>query len=173
MHGGDVEAFSAGPNQGSEFVITLPLTAAALPVRVETVIRNAAETGDSGGWRVLVVDDNVDAARSLAMLLELRGLRTWTAHDGPTAIKTAEQVRPDLILLDIGLPQMDGYEVARRIRRIPDLQRTILAALTGYGRAEDLQLSRDAGFDHHLVKPVDLGRLDKLLSALQPATSAS
>jgi two-component system CheB/CheR fusion protein len=169
MHGGEVEAFSPGANQGSEFVVTLPRLAAneAEP----TADRRFEQADIPQSCRVLVVDDNIDSAHSLAMLLQLRGHCTAMAHSGPAALDQAEQFRPDLVLLDIGLPGMDGYEVARRLRRHPELRRTVIAALTGYGRAEDMKLSREAGFDHHLVKPVDLRRLDALFASLAMAAS--
>jgi len=164
MHGGEVEAFSPGANQGSEFVVTLPRlkVIAAEP----SSDRNFEQPEAPQNCRVLVVDDNIDSAQSLSMLLQLRGHSTSMAHNGLAALDSAEQFRPDLILLDIGLPGMDGYEVARRLRRHPDLRRTVIAALTGYGRAEDVKLSREAGFDHHLVKPVDVRRLDELFNSL-------
>jgi len=113
------------------------------------------------GRRILVVDDNHDSAESLALLLELQGHDVRTAFTGPAAIETASAFRPEIVLLDIGLPGMDGYEVARRLRA--DLGRVRLIALTGYGRDEDRDRSREAGFDHHLVKPVDLEALKRML----------
>jgi two-component system CheB/CheR fusion protein len=114
--------------------------------------------------RVLVVDDNVDASLSLAKLLELAGHEVRVAHDGPTAIDLAQVYRPDIVLLDIGLPQLDGYEVARRLRQQPAMERALLIALTGYGNDEDHRRSREAGFDHHLVKPVDPAAIQQLLA---------
>jgi CheY-like chemotaxis protein len=114
--------------------------------------------------RLLVVDDNMDAANSLAMLLRLKGHHVRTAHDGPAALEATQSHRPDLVFLDIGMPGMDGYEVARRLRNNRDLQHTVLAALTGWGQQDDRRRSADAGFDHHLVKPVDSSTIDELLT---------
>jgi two-component system, chemotaxis family, CheB/CheR fusion protein len=116
--------------------------------------------------RVLVVDDSVDAAETMVMLLSLWGHDVQSAADGPTAIATAAAQRPDVVLLDIGLPGMSGYDVAERIRAIPELPETILVAMTGYGQAEDKARSRQAGFTLHLVKPVEPPVLQKLLSSL-------
>jgi two-component system CheB/CheR fusion protein len=115
------------------------------------------------------VDDNVDAANTMAMLLRLSGHEVRTAHDGPSAIHAAQSYRPDIVLLDIGLPGMDGFEVARRLRALPDLKRLVLVALTGYGQEEDRRRSSAAGFDHHLVKPVDPSTLTELLAACLPS----
>jgi CheY-like chemotaxis protein len=115
--------------------------------------------------RVLVVDDNADAAGTLAMLLELHGHTTREAGDGPAALATAAEFQPQMILLDIGLPGMDGYEVARKLRASPVTRSATLIALTGYGREEDRQLSLVAGFDHHLVKPADPATLLALIAA--------
>ncbi len=167
MHGGTVEAHSAGVGHGSEFVVRLPITAeAATPQPIAPPVDEPATTT---ARRILVVDDNRDAAESLAMLLELTGNETHTAHDGLEALETAAQVRPDLILLDIGLPKINGYEAARRIREQPWGKRLVLVALTGWGQDEDRQKSREAGFDGHLVKPVDPETLTKLLAGIPSA----
>jgi CheY-like chemotaxis protein len=127
---------------------------------------NPPEAGASPALsrRVLIVDDNRDAAMSLAMLLQLSGAETDMAYDGPGAIDAGERFRPDAILLDIGLPGMSGHEVARRIRSEPWGRTVMLVAITGWGQAEDRQRSQEAGFDAHLVKPVDHGALVKLLA---------
>jgi signal transduction histidine kinase/CheY-like chemotaxis protein len=163
MHGGSVQAFSEGSGKGSEFVVRFPLSwsAAPAPARqrngsLQTVQRR----------RILVVDDNRDSAQSLAILLRLLGNEVATAHDGPTALQAAEQFRPEVALLDIGLPGMDGYELARRLRALPQLRQLRLAALTGYGSAEDRRRSQEAGFDEHLVKPVEMETLHALLADL-------
>jgi PAS domain S-box-containing protein len=161
MHGGSVEAHSDGPGQGSELVVRLP-----------TLGREPAEGGEggpsrsppSGSRRVLVVDDNVDAAESLAILLRTWGHEVLTTHDGLAAVKAAEQVRPEVILLDIGLPRMDGYEVARRLRERADMRDVLLVALTGYGQEEDRRRAEEAGFDAHLTKPADPTALQRLLA---------
>ena len=116
------------------------------------------------GLRILIVDDNRDAATSLAMLLEMSGNQTITAHDGVAAVETAAAFHPDVILLDIGLPGLSGYEVARRIRSEPWSERVTLVAITGWGESEDRQRSTEAGFDAHLVKPIDHAALMKLLA---------
>jgi CheY-like chemotaxis protein len=114
--------------------------------------------------RVLVVDDNLDAAESLAMLLKVEGHETRTAHDGPSALEAAEAFRPEVVFLDIGLPRMDGYEVARRLRAQPSSAGMVLVALTGYGQEEDRRRTEEAGFDAHLVKPADPEMVQQLLA---------
>lgn len=116
---------------------------------------------------MLVVDDNVDAAESLAMLLRATGHDVRTAHDGPTALEAADAFLPHAVLLDIGLPKLNGYEVARRLRQRPAFQKALLVAMTGYGQDSDQQQARAAGFDHHLVKPADHAVLMKLLAGVQ------
>jgi PAS domain S-box-containing protein len=163
MHGGTVEARSAGVGHGSEFVVRLPITAEApTPQPVDDRTTTHAH-------RILVVDDSRDAAESLAMLLELTGNETHTAHDGLEAVETAARVRPDLVLLDIGLPKINGYEAARRIREQPWGKSLVLVALTGWGQDEDRQKAREAGFDGHMVKPVDTAALTKLLAEFPSA----
>ena len=112
----------------------------------------------------MIVDDNVDSAESMSLLLGLSGHEVQAAHDGREALRVAPEFRPDVILLDIGLPGLSGYEVARRLRQEPALQGVLLAAMTGYSQDEDRQRSREAGFDEHLVKPVDFGTLEALLA---------
>ena len=115
---------------------------------------------------MLVVDDNVDTATSLAMLLTESGHDVRTAHDGPTALEAALDYRPDVVLLDIGLPGLDGFEVAKRIRQQPTLQNVVLVAMTGYGQESDRQRSQEAGFDHHLVKPADFEKVQQILATV-------
>jgi PAS domain S-box-containing protein len=163
LHGGTVQAFSAGLGQGSEFVVRLP-----------------AFSGEKGGdegrgpeggpavarpprHRVLVVDDNVDAADSLAMLLRLEGQEVRVAHDGPSALDSAREYRPEIVFLDIGMPGMDGYEVCRRLRQHRK-ESVLLVALTGWGQEEDRRRSQEAGFDHHFVKPIEPKTLHKILA---------
>ncbi|MFY9826888.1 MAG: ATP-binding protein [Thermoanaerobaculia bacterium] len=165
MHGGTVQAFSAGLGLGSEFTVRLPLEVPQTrpyepPVFLET---SARLTGSS---RVLVVDDNVDAADSMATWLHLAGHDVRTAYGGPAALAAAVAYQPTLVLLDIGLPGMDGHEVARLLRQTPELENVWLIALTGYGRKTDFQRSREAGFDHHIVKPADPQKLRALLAEL-------
>jgi len=161
LHGGTVVARSEGPGQGSEFVVRLPVAleeAAAAPF-VEALPR-------PGACRVLVVDDNVDSADGLAMILRLEGHEVRTANDGLSAVAAAEEFEPQLILLDIGLPGVDGYEAARRIRLLPKGQGVRLVALTGWGQREDRRRSREAGFDRHLVKPLEPAQLEKIVSEI-------
>jgi PAS domain S-box-containing protein len=164
MHGGSVSAFSEGPGRGSELVVRLPL-----PLRDEPVPRdrelNVPTVANGRRLRVLVVDDNVDAAVALGRLMNVLGHEVAVVHDGPAALAAASAAAPDLILLDIGMPGMDGYEVAARLRAA-GLTRAALVALTGYGQEEDVRRSRDAGFDHHLVKAADLEQLVKMSADL-------
>lgn len=161
MHGGQVEARSEGPGCGSEFIVRLP----ALEVEPAETRAPAAAANEAvmASRRVLVVDDNPDAAESLSMLLGMRGHEVRTASDGPSAIAAATEFRPDVVLCDIGLPLMDGYEVVAQLRGRPELAATRFVALTGYGREEDIKRSYEAGFHLHLVKPVDVAKLDVAL----------
>ncbi len=163
MHGGSVEAHSAGPGLGSEFVVRLPLAAAESEDQKPAA---PVERAPAAAHRVLIVDDNLDAALSLSTLLKMTGSETRTAHDGLEAVEVAADFRPDVVLLDLGLPKLNGYDVCRRIREYPWGQRMVLVALTGWGLEEDRRLSRAAGFDHHLVKPVDFTDLMGLLADL-------
>jgi PAS domain S-box-containing protein len=163
MHGGSVQAYSDGPGQGSEFVVRLPVVAETSATVGSAPVASLAE---GGTHRALVVDDNVDAAKSLALLLKLSGNETRTAYDGLKAIEVAESFMPDVILLDIGMPKLNGYDVCRMIRQRPWGKRVNIVALTGWGQDEDRRRSFEAGFDAHLVKPVDPAALSKLLSEL-------
>jgi signal transduction histidine kinase len=162
MHGGTVSVASAGPGQGSEFVVDLPR--ASVPAVVSTGSAAAPRRALSPR-RILVVDDNVDAARTLAEALGAWGHEVGVAHDGPSALEEALRTRPDVVLLDIGLPGMDGYEVARLLRERAGFADTVLIALSGYGQADDRRRSQDAGFRDHLVKPVDIEELASRLDA--------
>jgi PAS domain S-box-containing protein len=161
MHGGTVQACSDGEGQGSEFLVRLPVVA-NLPARQGPRPAPAPKTNGQHA-RILVVDDNLDASMSLAMLLEVSGHMVCTAADGPSALAKASSFNPNVVLLDIGLPQMDGYEVARLLRQQPGSNIEMLVALTGYGGQEDRRRSKEAGFDRHLVKPLDPSDLEKLL----------
>lgn len=167
LHDGTIEARSDGPDQGSEFVVRLPLIPPPLePPPAGDGLRVAALSGS----RILVVDDNKDSADSLGMLLRLKANEIRTAYDGIEAVKLAETFRPQLVLLDIGLPQLNGYDVARRIRQQPWGRDVILVALTGWGQDEDRRRSQEAGFNFHIVKPVELSALEKLLAGLRATT---
>jgi signal transduction histidine kinase len=170
LHGGTIAAHSEGLGRGAEFVVRLPGAAGADAAGTTPA---GAVAAPSTPMRVLVVEDNHDAAESLVMLLEVLGHRVRVAPDGPTALAAARGAPPDVVLLDIGLPGIDGYEVARRMRADPLLRRVVLVALTGYGRSEDRAMALAAGFDHHLVKPVEPGRLEALLGGVQPAGPGS
>jgi len=162
LHGGSVEAKSEGPGRGSEFVVRLPLSS---PAPKASGVPAASSAGDDHAHsrRILVVDDNVDAADGLGELIRSMGHSVRTVYDGASAIREAERLRPEIVVLDIGMPGMDGHEVARRLRKDLGLKSSILVALSGYGQKSDRLLSREAGFDHHLVKPVDLTALEGLL----------
>lgn len=165
LHGGRVEAHSPGLGRGSEFVVRLP--AAPDPAFSASVIGPGADLQHAApARRVLVVDDNVDAADSLAMLLKLGGHEVRVAYDGPTALLVAQAFHPQIALLDIGMPTMDGYEVARRLREQPEPRPELIVAMTGWGQDTDRRRSSDAGFDHHLVKPVEPAALEKVLSGM-------
>ena len=171
MHGGSIEARSAGLGKGSEFVVRLPVAdgteevARAADAELE---RPVAAGSGSPKPRMLVVDDNTDTALSLATLLEIEGHEVFTAHDGLAAIESAHAHRPDVVLLDIGLPKLDGHEACGRIRSQPWGKKMIVIAVTGWGQDEDRRKSQDAGFDGHLVKPVDYDQLAELLRSLTP-----
>ncbi|HEX5720584.1 MAG TPA: ATP-binding protein [Thermoanaerobaculia bacterium] len=162
-HGGTVEAHSAGPGRGSELVVRLPLCTDRAAEPAEPC-REQLREPERGPARILLVEDNVDAADALAELLRLWGHEVEVAHDGAAAVQSAGALRPGVVLLDIGLPGMDGYQVAGALRGLPGLQGTLIVALTGYGQESDRQRSARAGFDYHLVKPVDLEELRRLVS---------
>ncbi len=170
LHGGSVAAHSDGPGQGSRFTVSLPRAATPAP-RAPDDARRAVLPGAVHGRSVLVVDDNVDAAQLLALLLENAGHRPAVEHTPGAALAHAQAARPQACILDIGLPDMDGNELARRLRALPDMQGVLLIALTGYGRPQDREAALAAGFDHHLVKPVDVHALLRLLGE-DPAGAA-
>ncbi|MEJ7849199.1 MAG: PAS domain S-box protein [Pyrinomonadaceae bacterium] len=164
MHGGKIEAKSEGLGRGSEFTVRLPVLEKTEMTSLAPVMTTIEKAGE--GRKILVVDDNMDSAESLSMLLQMKGNEVCMAHDGREAVETAAGFLPQVILLDIGLPVLNGYEAAREIRQQPWGKNMILIALTGWGQDEDRQRSKDAGFDSHMVKPVDhvalMKRLDEL-----------
>jgi CheY-like chemotaxis protein len=165
MHGGSVEVKSDGHGMGSEFIVRLPVVLSVVQPQSEE-----KRAGVSGRRRVLVVDDNRDAATSLAIMLRLMGNESKTAHDGLEALEVAAAFRPDLVLLDIGMPKLNGYDTARQIRKQSWGKHMTLVALTGWGQEEDRRKSREAGFDSHMVKPIQLQDLEKLLASSSVAT---
>src|SRR5262245_48096373 len=166
LHGGRVEAQSDGPGLGSEFIVRLPLSA-ALPGDGQPASTPAPSraAGSLSGRSILVVDDMVDSARSLARLLQLLGNDVQVAHDGPGALAAAAAHRPKVVILDIGLPGLNGFEVARRLRKDVGLTDAFVIALTGYGTENDHQLALKSGCDAHLIKPIDFDALQDLLAA--------
>jgi two-component system CheB/CheR fusion protein len=170
MHGGTLTAHSEGPGKGSEFTLRLPLGA-----HQGTSAAPAAAGADQslGGYQVLIADDNEDAVLSIAMLVRLLGGReVHTAHDGVEAVEKARALRPDIVMLDLGMPRMDGFEAARQIRREPGGQAPTLVALSGWGREEDCRRTQEAGFDHYLLKPADRAALAALFAAVRAGGKA-
>jgi PAS domain S-box-containing protein len=163
MHGGTIEARSGGPGQGSEFLARLPAIAPEFPVEPEALRADGQGDVPPPCRRILVVDDNEDSAESLGTLLRLKGHDVQIAHEGEAALAAARAYRPEVVLLDIGMPGLDGYAVARRLRQEDGCDQVLLIALTGYGQDDDRRRSREAGFDDHLVKPIDLAALEALL----------
>lgn len=161
LHGGSIEAHSGGPGQGSEFLVKLPIVCAG-----EAPGGSGGGSANVAGRRILVVDDLRDSADSLATLLTMLGNETCVAYEGEDAIALAERQRPDVVLLDIGMPKMDGYEVCRRLRAQPWAEGMVIVALTGWGQQDDRRRSHEAGFDHHLVKPVEIAALNEVLSGM-------
>jgi CheY-like chemotaxis protein len=161
LHGGTVSAASAGENRGSSFVVRLPRLQAAEGSKVDH--RTAATGEELMQRRVLIADDNVDAAESLQLWLQMAGHDVHVAHDGLSAVATAESVRPEVVLLDLGMPGMSGFDVARIIRKKPWGREMVLIALTGWGQEEDRRQTTAAGFDHHLTKPVPPDDVEALI----------
>jgi PAS domain S-box-containing protein len=167
LHGGNVDV-SSSLGQGSKFVVRLPIALEESASMIDPVAEDAESI--SRQLRVLVVDDNVDTVLSFSMLLRASGHKVLTAHDGPTAVRVANEEHPDAILLDIGLPGLNGYEVAKRIRQNPELNDAMLVALTGYGQDEDRQSSIQAGFNFHLVKPASFQQIKQILATISEQT---
>jgi PAS domain S-box-containing protein len=166
-HGGTVSAHSDGPGAGSEFVVRLPRADTPAAPGATADVRPVSESAlapSGASLRILIVDDSVDGAEMLAAALSAKGHKTQVAFDGPDALRVATTFRPAVVFLDIGLPVMDGYELAARLRELPELNGVRLFALTGYGQVSDRQKARDAGFDHHFTKPIDLDAIDLVLA---------
>ncbi len=163
MHGGSVTAHSEGPGCGSEFVVRLPLSIERTEGPGGEVSAADQQPMVSDGRRILIADDNADALESLATLLSLNGHQVFRAPDGEAALRVVERLKPEIALLDIGMPRLDGYEVARRIRTLDGGHNIMLVALTGWGQESDRRRAQEAGFDAHLTKPVDLDKLGQLL----------
>ncbi len=168
MHGGTVSAHSDGPGTGSTFTVRLPVRAGVAVAAGEA----GATAAEGGPLRIVLAEDNPDGAESLAAVLSHAGHEVRVAHNGPAALDEAREFRPDVVLLDIGLPGLDGYEVARRLRAQAGERAAVLIAVSGYGREQDRQRSREAGFDHHFVKPVAARELAAVLGAVRPANGA-
>ncbi len=171
MHGGSIEAYSDGPQKGSEFVVRLP-RAAGHNARDSEPAATTVTTASNPAHRVLVVDDYADAAESMAALLRVQGQEVRIAHDGETALDIARSFKPSVVFLDIGLPRMNGFEVVRALRAMPETQDCRVVAISGYGQPDDLRRSREAGFDRHLVKPVDLLALGEILDSMNNSRHA-
>ena len=169
MHGGTVEARSEGSGKGSEFVVMLPLADGSPPLPLG---KDADSVEGLEKRRILVVDDNEDAAESLKLVLQLLGATVMSVHNGEAALDALNEWRPNVMLLDVGMPGMDGYEVAKRVRQKAQRRDVTLIAVTGWGQERDRQRSFEAGIDHHLVKPVDVYALQKLLATMQSVPNA-
>lgn len=177
LHGGTIEARSAGSGQGSEFIVEFPVADATASRPAADDISTRTRVSPRG-MRILVADDNADSVQSLAMLLALAGHETRSASDGTEAIRIADEFQPDVAFLDIGMPNLDGYATARELRTRPWAQRLVLFALTGWGQPEDIVCARQAGFDAHLVKPLDFTSIEELIARAdsereRPMTRAS
>jgi PAS domain S-box-containing protein len=171
MHGGTIAAHSDGEGKGSEFVVRLPVATQPVEIRQKALGGERAVLPESS-LRILVVDDIPDCATSLGLLLGNLGNDVRTAHDGLAAVAAAGEYRPDVVLLDIGLPAMSGYDAAREIRRQPWGKDIVLIALTGWGQEKDVRRAQEAGFDHHLVKPADPAVLTRILASVKPSTES-
>jgi CheY-like chemotaxis protein len=166
MHGGSIDASSAGPGRGSTFTLRLPICELLAPSDVAAA---PGMNGSAAHRRVVVIDDNADAGQMLALLIRTMGGEAWTATNGSSGIRLARTFLPDLILLDIGMPGLDGYETCRRIRQESFGRSVCIVALTGWGQDQDKQRASDAGFDLHLTKPADPLVLERLIVGDQRA----
>ena len=167
MHGGAIEARSDGEGQGSEFIVRLPLATDATPPAPRK--RDSSDFVPVAPCRILIIEDNIDQAESLAALLQLWGYEAQTANEGTAGIVVAETFRPDVVLVDLGLPGISGYEVARRLRAHPELKNVWIVAQTGWGDTTDRRRTSAAGFDHHLLKPLDPEELRAVIARKRSA----
>ena len=165
LHGGSVQAASEGPGRGSTFTISLPRASVVTVTVRPTTSAPLDQPAGGARCRVLVADDNVDAAQTLAMILQMSGFEVAVASSGREALEMARRDQPEALILDIGMPELNGYEVARHVRQERWGQEVLLIALTGWGQPDDKEKARAAGFDHHLTKPVDLDMVERLLAA--------
>jgi PAS domain S-box-containing protein len=167
MHDGAIEARSDGPGKGSEFIVRLPLAPSTIATAHNNVDINGSDGDDTAPLRILVADDNMDSATSMEMLLDILGNRVCIANDGAAAVAAAEEFRPDVVMLDIGMPKMNGYDAAQAIRRQPWGKEMVLVAVTGWGQDSDKQRSKAVGFDYHIVKPITSTALTSVMAAIQ------
>lgn len=167
LHGGTLEAHSEGLNRGSEFVVRLPAATATTPG--PQAVPGTGADGMASGHRILVADDNIDFATSFALILRMLGNDVRVVHDGAAALEAAASLKPAFCFLDIGLPKINGYDLAQRLRQMPATAHSTLIAVTGWGQEKDRQRAHEAGFDHHMVKPVDPNAIETLLRTARPA----
>jgi CheY-like chemotaxis protein len=169
LPGGTLTAASPGTDKGSSFIVRMHVTSAEGHKAASVASETANQSSTNQRFKVLVVDDNVDAAESLSMLLQNAGHTSRVAHDGYQALQVAQKYQPTVVFLDIGLPGMNGYEVAKALRKIPGMEQVVLVALTGWGGRDDRDRSNEAGIHTHLIKPIGIGTVDKLLSSFAVA----
>ena len=172
MHGGSVAAFSEGAGKGSEFVVKLPLREPQVAPQIHAAGAEEID-GEQRGLQLLVVDDNADSVDALGMWLRLEGHRVHIAYSGEEALPAALAQRPDAVVLDLALPGIDGYEVARRLRREQGFENVCFIAMTGFGAYSDRERAKQAGFDHHMVKPIDYMVFSQLLAEIEPRPRAA
>jgi PAS domain S-box-containing protein len=170
LHGGHLQAFSGGPGNGSEFIVSLPLSRAGQIAELAPATTTTVPRGTGPALRLLLVDDSVDAATLLSMVLEADGYDVRVAHEAKQALEVAAQFKPEIVLLDLGLPGMDGFQLAREMRKQATTANALLVAVTGYGQAADRLRSQEAGFDHHLVKPVSAEEIQRVIASRFPDT---
>jgi CheY-like chemotaxis protein len=166
MHGGEVDAYSPGTNRGSEFVVKLPIIVET-PVQTNPLAPQEVNKDNEQGMRILMIDDNVDVVDSISLFLEMSGHQVETANNGEQGILTAQSFAPDIILLDIGLPDIDGYQVAKKLREQPCTQGVLIIAMSGYAPNRDNQSTQPDHFDHYLVKPAKISELQNLINNFQ------